>query len=653
VKVVRSGTAGCLAERLALGAAVLPAVVMAVRAAASGWVPLFDAAYFTVRSRDVATSHNPLVGAWSMGSREVGAWINNLGPLQLDVLAPFTKIDPYAGTAAGVAATNIASIVGVWLVSRRIVGPIGVVGAMAATVLIELNEGSLMLIEARQQLALVLPMWCVLWLAAAAWMGKSWALPWLALAASFVLQTHFTYAYQTVAVAVAATVALVLRHRRNLRDLAGGMVAAAAVTGACWALPLWDQLAGTGNLGEVFGQSGGSERSVGAARGLRILAESAFVPPFLSPGSMGDLLREGPRVSPPVAVVAIAAWAVLLVAAFVSMRRRHLGLAALAAIGIIALVGSIIAAIKIPPTEQFGIIAQNYYWAWPIATFMMTAIIGSTLRGRYRALRPTSPRATAEAVALVGAALTALAAAPLLRPGSQLPETDHEWAVSRDVARPLLDQLGASLDARDVTGPVLIDLGAVRHVRYTLLAELQRRGIDFVFSAGSTDLSRFGRDRCDDGTAAYLLTLRGGQGAVQLRSSDALLATAPGLTAEQAARSAGLAARFGDALRDGSISVDTSAIEFLGGDVPAALDQVLASPDLPARRLATFLADWSRFGAVEIAADLDPPFAEWEELERRAVDDRMAIYLRPISPHRPNLCAALEPGDDFLQGATT
>ena len=204
-----------IAERIALAAAVLPTVVMAIRAAAEGWVPLFDAAYFTVRSRDVATSHNPLVGAWSMGSREVGAWLNNLGPLQLDLLAPFTKLDPYWGTAAGVAATNVAAIVGAWLVSRRLLGPVGVVGAMAATVLLQLNEGSLMLIEARQQLALVLPMWCTLWLAAATWTGRRWALPWLALAASFVLQTHFTYAYQTVAVAGAATVAFVVQHRRN------------------------------------------------------------------------------------------------------------------------------------------------------------------------------------------------------------------------------------------------------------------------------------------------------------------------------------------------------------------------------------------------------------------------------------------------------
>jgi hypothetical protein len=368
---------------------------------------------------------------------------------------------------------------------------------------------------------------------------------------------------------------------------------------------------------------------------------------------MGDLLREGPRVSLPVALLAIIAWAALLVASFISMHRRHRGLAAIAAIGTVALLGSTIAAIEIPPTEQFGIIAQNYYWAWPIATFMATGIVGSALRGPFRLLRQTSGRETVEAVALAGAMLTAVAAVPLLRPTNLLPETDHEWAVSREVARPLLDQLGASLDAGQITWPVLIDLGAVRHVRYTLLAELQRRGIDFVFSAGSTDLSRFGRDRCDDGTAGYLLTLRGGPGAVQLRSSDALLATVPGLTVEQADRSAELAVRFGDALRDGSITVDVGVIDYLGGDVPAALDQVLASPDLPARRLATFLGNWSRFGAVEVAADLSTPLAEWEALERRAVDDRMAIYLRPISQHRPNLCAALDPGDDFRQHASS
>ncbi len=204
---------------------------------------------------------------------------------------------------------------------------------MAATVLLELNEGSLMLIEARQQLALVLPMWCTLWLAAAAWMGQRWALPWLALAASFVLQTHFTYAYQTVAVAGAATIGFVVHHRRDRGRLVRPVLLAAAVTAVCWAQPLWDQLFGTGNASDVFGQSGGSARSVGASRGLRILAESVFLPPFVAPGSMGDLLREGSRPSLPVAVVALVAWSAVLVGVAIAMQRRHRGLAAMAIIG--------------------------------------------------------------------------------------------------------------------------------------------------------------------------------------------------------------------------------------------------------------------------------------------------------------------------------
>jgi hypothetical protein len=229
-----------------------------------------------------------------------------------------------------------------------------------------------------------------------------------------------------------------------------------------------------------------------------------------------------------------------------------------------------------------------------------------------------------------------------------LPETDHEWAVSRQLARPLLDELGASLDTFDPSGPVLVDLGAVRHVRYTLLAELQRRGIDFVFAAGSTDLSRFGHDRCDDGTATHLLTLRGGPGAVRLRSTEALLAMVPGLTEEAAQRSAELAERLGDALRDGSVAVDAEAITYLGGDVPALLAQVRDTPEMPARRLGRFLGDWSRFDAVDVPDDLSADFAEWEALERRAVEDRMAIYLRAIPSPRPDLCADREPGADVV-----
>lgn len=633
-------------ERVALTAAVVPTVVMIIRAMTSGWVPLFDAAYFAVRSRDVLTSHNPQVGAWSMGSREIGVWVNNLGPLQLDLMAPFTKLDPYWGTALGVGLVNIAAIVGVWVVSRRQFGSVGVVGAMGATVLLQLNEGSLMLIEARQQLALLLPMWCLLWLAAATWHGDRWTMPWIALVSSLILQTHFTYAYQTIAVTLSAVIALGIRYRSKLGELRTAATVGAAVTIVCWALPLWDQLFGTRNMSKVFQQSGGSSRSVGPSHGLRILAESALVPPFFSPGSMGDLLREGDRVSLPSALVALLGWTALLGVVLTAMGRRNRALAAMAGVSLVALASSAYAVTKIPPTEQFGIIAQNYYWVWPVVIFLGTTIIGAALQGPLTRLRTSTVRPDVVAAGMAG--IVVLGIVPLLTPTNQLPETDHEWDVARHQARPLMDQFGEALDGFDFDGPVLIDLGSVRHVRYTMLTELQERGIDFRFSPGATDLSRFGRERCDDGSAAYLMTLRGGPTAVVVNTPDTLLGTVPGLTRAQARRSTELGAQFGEALRDGRVTVDDGGIENLGGDIPEALRQVRDTPGASARRLSTFLVNWYDLEQVDIDEQLIDDLREWTTLETASAADRMAIYLTEISPYRPDLCDTLDPGDGFV-----
>ena len=108
----------------------LPIAVAAVRAAASDWVPTGDDAYFTVRSRDVLTRHHPLLGAWSSGSVDLDTPINNLGPLQLDLLAPFTRWTPMGGTAIGVAVINIAAVVAIAWIVRRAGGRGAVLPAM-------------------------------------------------------------------------------------------------------------------------------------------------------------------------------------------------------------------------------------------------------------------------------------------------------------------------------------------------------------------------------------------------------------------------------------------------------------------------------------------------------------------------------------------
>ena len=50
--------------------------------------------------------------------------------------------------------------------------------------------------------------------------------------------------------------------------------------------------------------------------------------------------------------------------------------------------------------------------------------------------------------------------------------------------------------------------------------------------------------------------------------------------------------------------------------------------------------------------DLGAELIEWQALERSAVEDRMAIYLRPISPDRPDLCDQVDPGAEFVRATS-
>ena len=209
-----------------LGLALAPIVVAVGRAVASGWVPTFDGGYFTVRSRDVLTSHHPWHGAWSSGSASVDATIHNLGPLQFDLLAPFTKVDPYWGTAVGVGVVAVASVVAVWWAADRVFGPVGAVAAMLATLALEATIGTQAFIDPRQHIYLLMPYWALLWLTWATATGRGAAIPPLAFAASLITQTHFTYLLQTavlVLVGLGLYVAVTLRgprperHRRPAR----------------------------------------------------------------------------------------------------------------------------------------------------------------------------------------------------------------------------------------------------------------------------------------------------------------------------------------------------------------------------------------------------------------------------------------------------
>ena len=320
-----------------LGLALVPIVVAVGRAVASGWAPTFDGGYFTVRSRDVLTSHHPWLGAWSSGSASVDATIYNLGPLQFDLLAPFTKVDPYWGTAVGVGVVAIASVVAVWWAADRVLGSIGAVAAMLATLALEATIGTQAFIDPRQQIYLLMPYWALLWLTWATATGRGAAIPPLVFAASLITQTHFTYLLQTavlVLVGLGLYIAVTLRGLRlrtpsttgspALEPTPGNSGAVArqrwraagatrwlliglAVAVVCWAQPLWDQVAGDRNLGAVLTNRGAGE-GVGWNEGAQFIASTVLTPPnFWRPGTMGQLHLLG-GVSQPAAWGVIVLW---------------------------------------------------------------------------------------------------------------------------------------------------------------------------------------------------------------------------------------------------------------------------------------------------------------------------------------------------------
>jgi hypothetical protein len=642
-----------LVERAALASALVPLVVAVVRAGVTGWMPLFDAGYFAVRSRDVLTSHHPYVGAWSMGSRSVGVSLNNLGPLQLDLLAPFTKIWPYWGTAVGTAAINAAAVVGVWLVARRLFGVAGAVGAMIATLTLEVSMGSWNLVEPRQQLALLLPFWCLLWLCAALVAGWIAALPWTVLVASLVVQTHFTYIPQTLVIVLvgASGVVLAIADRRRRAKTRPALLAALAVGVVCWAQPLWDQFVGTGNLGAVLGESGGRDQAVGWTTGVRFLAATTLAPPFFLPGHMGEFLRpRAPVPSAGVAWAALAVWLMVTLATIViGWRTRRRPVLSVGAIGAGGLVGAAWAASMIPPTIQFGIVPYNYYWMWPIAIFAATAAVAGAVAAARHLTGAVSERARGPLLGIAVAACAVLAAIAV-RPIDGLPETEDEPSAGGRVGRELLGELRSSLDRLDVRGPVVIDLereSFANHFTYTMLAELQRRGVGFTFPPGDVNRARFGRERCEHGTSPQRLVLADGAASLAPGPDEIVLAQVDGLTPAEHGEHTALEVEFGDLLRDGTIAVNLGAFPYFGIEIDPRLAAVYEDEHASAAGLADYLNRLQPFGLVKIPEAVAPRFAQWQDLERRLVYDRVAIFLAPnLIDH--DRCDTVAPGAGII-----
>ncbi len=508
-----------------VAAVCFPILWAAVRAAAGRWLPVGDDAYFTERSRDVLTSHHPLLGAWSSGSVDLETPINNLGPTQLDLLAPFTRFTPHGGTAVGVAVVNCAAIVTVaWLIVRT-AGQRAVLPAMCAVGLLTWTMGSEMLITPRQHQAMILPYLCLLVAAWAVTAGDRWAIVAAVASASLVAQTHLSYPVLVAALAVLMVIGQVVAARNDTS--VGGtrpLVVAGVLAVVLWIQTAVDQFAGHGNLGHVLFGSGEAGRA-GIARGARIVAEVLVSPvTVLRPGyrHYDDTVRFASAAQTIVFLFALGA-AIGWVS--VAIKRRGLAASAGATVAIVAVLAGVLDAAMLPRTA-FGYAIMNYRWLWPTGAFIV--MVALVALGRWAETGERDRRLATGFLALATAVLVVPAIANV--PRSVQNRGAHQYLAEQSSVEALLAQIGGALDEIADDGPVVVDESGMyfgHGYTYPLLVAMQEHGVDFRFDAQAQE-RRFGAARVSDGTETQRLRLISGDPAGALREAPNAIAFVAG-----------------------------------------------------------------------------------------------------------------------------
>ena len=631
------------ADRLfwpAVVAALVPIVVATVRAVRQGWMPVGDNAYFLIRARDVLTEHHPLLGTWTSASQSTGSNFNNPGPLLFDVLAVPAKLGGGTGLAIGVAVLNGAWVIGIALMARRQGGATAGLVAVAASALLCWTMGSQLMFDPWQPHSLLLPF---LFCAVACWgmaNGDLAAAPWAVGVASFIVQTHLSYAVLVAALGATAAVGLVLAVRTRwadadrrpaLRRRLGRVAAVSAVVLlVAWAQPLIEQVTAPeqGNLVRVATHAGGADETVGKGLGTRIVADTLTVPPFWLRPSFEDALRE--RADPadgrsltsvdpsaPVGAALLLLLAAVLVACgWRAVRRSDRAGASLVAVTLVAVGAGVLTAWQLP-FGQLGIAPHQFRWMWPVGALTAMAVATSVVRA-------PGPERRGGAVAVVLAvvvAVTAVANLPTYNVRSGPSDDEHAIEVMRR-ARP---QMAALEDV----GPILVDFDGIRFAEpYSgpVMAELQRRGIPFFVDDPGL-VRQLGDARELDGDAQRLI-FRDGDRADDAPAGAERVVHVTGLDTDDQRELDDLEAAIGDHLATEGLALrpDAELSDLARGAVDALPDPAAVEQLFRFRILVELVED----DLVDISADGEDRFARYAELQQRSDDGSLSLYLAPL-----------------------
>ncbi len=430
------------------------------RALADGWLPSNDDALIVLQARDTLTTDPPLVGQPSTSARYTGDLVvRHPGAIEFHLLAlPVRVLGSTVGTLLTAGALAGASVLLTAWVALRRAGPWA---GLAATVLLAgvmWSAGLSVLSDPLSSNVGGFPLLAGTALAWALWCGDRRLWPVAVLVWSFTIQQHlaiFGIAGLVAAWGVAGAVATTVVHRDRAGEVAAAVrwgAAAVAVGLACWAAPLADQVAGSGNLGKLVELGSHSDRpTLGLARGLRVGGRTLSAPPILVTRFLADddraaldLMDSMTRTERVQVVLGVALVLAAVVVAILRRRDRPDGGArlALAATAVVVTVGGILTAANVPDTLEASRI--NFFrWAWVAAVAGWGTVAWAAVglaRARGRGPAPGWLRPAAVATALVVVAGTVLATATH-DGGGEVRRDEAIFAFERDTLDVLEDRL--------------------------------------------------------------------------------------------------------------------------------------------------------------------------------------------------------------------
>ena len=403
-------------------AASIPVLVSTANAVSAGWIPAGDDGIIATRGWDVLSAHTPNIGQYSEAGLVLSHQIlHSPGPMLYWLIAFPARFGSVTSIAATMGIVNTLAIIGTVALARRRGGLVLMFAAAIGIALLCQSLPSEALHDIWNPAAGLFPFLALIFLGWSVACGDVGLLPLTALVASFVVQTHLTYAPPTAVVLGVAGIGLIgawMARRRLARSGHHGgrpawpwLLAAVAVTAVCWTAPAIDEIENNpGNLTLLVRTIEHRDHTLGSRVGWNAVVRSVGITPwwlFVPPTEwdrkydVGALVRPGSSTaSAPSAgerssaIVILGALSLVALLGAIVLRWDVVG-AAVIALGMCGAIGLEAAS---NPTDPLlaGTLGYTMWWGSELGFFVWLVLAWALWRALSTMLRPRLRRTLEE-----------------------------------------------------------------------------------------------------------------------------------------------------------------------------------------------------------------------------------------------------------------